>query len=192
MSIKRGMGFTLIELVIVIAILGVLSAIALPKFTNMLSGTSGARAAAVVGQARTFMASVQTVQAAWQSQGASSTSFTYNGSTITVGGTTAGTSATTTGWPVIDSSLAAGTTTSALWGLVMRSSSNALPSGWAARSTVNTSSTTPAVYPAGNGVNPAGNGQIMYYLSAISGATSTCGFVYAQGDGTVVVSTTNC
>lgn len=190
-SFKRTAGFTLIELVIVIAILGVLAATALPKFTNLLSGTGGARAAAVQGQARTFMAAVQTVQAAWQAQGAPSTSFTYNGNTVTIGTTTVGTTygAYSTGWPSPEASNA-GATVSALWGLVMQgSSTGTLPSGWATRSgaAITTAATT-AAYPANNTTAPA-SGQITYYLSSVS---TICGFVYSELDGSVVTATTNC
>jgi MSHA pilin protein MshA len=46
---KAFLGFTLIELVIVIAIIGILSAVAIPKFINLSSNAQSAATTAVAG-----------------------------------------------------------------------------------------------------------------------------------------------
>src|SRR3990167_9119651 len=46
---KRKIGFTLIELVIVIAIIGILAAVAIPKFINLSSNAQISTTAAVAG-----------------------------------------------------------------------------------------------------------------------------------------------
>ena len=60
---KKQNGFTLIELVVVIAILGILAAVALPRFMN---ATKDAHEAAVSGTAGALGSAVALVRAQWE------------------------------------------------------------------------------------------------------------------------------
>lgn len=77
-------GFTLVELIMVIVILGVLSAFALPKFANL---TDDANEAAVKGARASVNSAVGIVHAAWLAGGSTGTSVTLESGALT---TTAG------------------------------------------------------------------------------------------------------
>ena len=87
MERNRSKGFTLIELVVVIVVLGILAATALPRFINI---TSDARKSAVQGAAGGLRATMGLVQAKWTSAGsAGATTVTMADNTVVTVGTVA-------------------------------------------------------------------------------------------------------
>ena len=84
---KRQTGFTLIELIVVIVILGILAATALPRFVNM---QSDARVAAVNGMAGGIRSAVAVISSRYLLNGnnAATTVTTQDGTVVTVNAAT--------------------------------------------------------------------------------------------------------
>ncbi|MDB6096902.1 MAG: pilin [Francisellaceae bacterium] len=100
-TMKKLQGFTLIELVMVIILLGILAATALPKFANL---TTQARVAAADGVAGGLAAAINIAHAQWLAS-SQATSITLEGTTTV--------KMSTTGWPECATCTPNGTATDA-------------------------------------------------------------------------------
>lgn len=78
---RRQAGFTLIELISVIVILGILSAFAIPRFANL---ESQARAAAVEGLGGAMRSAAALAHAVWLATGATAASITMEGRNVAI------------------------------------------------------------------------------------------------------------
>lgn len=84
---KKQAGFTLVELVVVIAVLGILAATALPRFVNVQSKALMATGAGLQASIRS---AANMARASWIAGGSSGTTIAMDGTSITVGAA---------GWP---------------------------------------------------------------------------------------------
>lgn len=119
MSMQQQKGFTLIELVVVIVILGVLAAVALPRF---MDATDDAHSAAVKGTGGALAAGVALVRAQWELNKAKGTTTNTNVSGFGDNSVDVNSS----GWPVGTSTSGSADACEEIWKGVLQGSAPAV------------------------------------------------------------------
>ncbi len=110
MNTGSNKGFTIIELVMVIAIVGLLAAVAMPKFANL---EQNARTASYDGVRGGFTAAIHIAHGKWLAEGGTGTTVALDGATVFVN---------TDGWPTVDTANAVQDDAVKLYALIMSSS----------------------------------------------------------------------